>query len=89
MIPGNSDLGMKDIGRLAMQVEGDTWLAYYAPPGDRRGALFLGSIRLRFVQDSKERKRIFLNLMQEAAADIIEEKTGERPRWPAAPESEA
>ena len=71
---------MNDVGRLAMRVEGDLWVAYYALPDTMEGAFFLGSIQMRFVMD-KDRKQTFMDLMKEAVADIIEEKTGERPHW--------
>jgi hypothetical protein len=79
-------------GRLAMREEGPMWVAYYALPDTMSGAVFLGSIALRFVQD-KERKDTFMELMREAVSDIIEEQTGSRPVWPEphghpAPESE-
>jgi hypothetical protein len=68
-------------GRLAMRSEGDLWVAYYALPNTMEGALFLGSIQLRFVQDAI-RKAIFMGLMKEAVSDILEEITGDRPTWP-------
>lgn len=75
---------MKDhqqIGRLALREEGDEWKAYYAMPDTMKGALFLGSIKMRFVVGNEQRKNIFMGLMREAVADIIEEKVGIRPVW--------
>lgn len=72
---------MNKLGRLAMRSEGNLWVAYYALPDTMEDALFLGSIQMRFVQDH-ERKMIFMELMKEAVADILEEMTGERPEWP-------
>lgn len=69
------------IGRLALRVEGNLWVAYYALPNTMDGALFLGSIQMRFVQD-KHRKAAFMNLMREAVGDILEDVTGTRPTWP-------
>jgi len=69
------------MGRLAMRSEGDLWAAYYALPNTMDGAIFLGSIQLRFVQDA-ERKSMFIALMREAVSDILEQLTGERPTWP-------
>jgi len=71
---------MVKIGRLALREEGKLWNAYYAMPDAMKGAIFLGSIQLRFVQDGK-RKKLFMDLMREAVADIIEEKVGMRPTW--------
>jgi hypothetical protein len=71
----------KKIGRLALRVEGTFWNAYYAMPNTMDGAILLGSIAMRFVED-KTRKAIFMGLMKEAVADLIEEVTGERPIFP-------
>jgi hypothetical protein len=67
-------------GRLAMREEGTTWNAYYTMPDTMTGAIWLGGIAMQFVEDESRRK-IFLNLMQEAVADLLEEMTGERPTW--------
>lgn len=69
------------IGRLALRVEGDLWVAYYAPPDSMQGALFLGSIQMRFVQDA-QRKAAYMGMMRDAVADVIEEVVGARPSWP-------
>jgi hypothetical protein len=72
---------LHQIGRLAMRSEGSLWVGYYAMRDTMDGALFLGSIRLVFVQDA-ERKAVFMALMRDAVSDIIQDKTGERPIWP-------
>jgi hypothetical protein len=69
---------LQKMGRLALRTEGNFWVAYYALPDTMEGALFLGSIRLQFVEDA-ERKLVFMALMKEAVSDILEENTGERP----------
>lgn len=57
-------------------------------------AVFLGSIRVAAIDtvlNGAERKRVFITLMLDLVADIIEEKTGKRPPWGApteAPEHE-
>jgi hypothetical protein len=71
---------MKDIGRLALRVEGDKWVAYYALTNTMDDALWLGAIKIKCVLD-QDRKDMFMWLMQEAVADILEEETGERPVW--------
>jgi hypothetical protein len=71
----------KKTGRLALRHEGNLWVAYYALPGTMEGAIFLGSIQIRFVRDDV-RKLIFMGLMKDAVADILEEITGARPTWP-------
>ena len=73
------------IGRLAMRHEGTMWNAYYAMPGTMDGAIYLGGIAMRFVADV-ERKNAFMEMMMEAVADIIQERTGRRPTWPNGPE---
>jgi hypothetical protein len=83
----------KKIGRLAMRHEGTMWNAYYAESDTMEGALLLGSIAMAFVgKDHLDRKLAFMAMMQDAVADLIEEKIGQRPTWPEgakpAPESE-
>lgn len=63
-----------------MRVEDNEWRAYYALTDTMKDALFLGSIKMRFVQ-TEERKTAFMNLMKEAVSDVIEEKLGTRPDW--------
>jgi hypothetical protein len=72
---------MKEIGRLALRVEGDNWVAYYALTDTMKDALFLGSIRMGIVTQHPEHKRAFMALMQEVVGDFIREATGERPNW--------
>ena len=48
---------MTQIGRLAMRVEGKLWVAYYALPNTMKGAIFLGSVQMRFVQDDVRKHR--------------------------------
>lgn len=77
------------IGRLAMREEGTMWNAYYAMPDTMEGAIWLGSIAMRFVAHDGQlankrevRKNAFISMMREAVSDIIEEQTGIRPTWP-------
>ena len=72
------------VGRLAMRHEGNNWNAYYALTDSMDGAIFLGSIAMRFVADPA-RKNAFLDFMREAVSDLIEEQCGERPVWPEGP----
>lgn len=71
----------EQMGRLAMRVEGDLWVAYYALPDTMKGALFLGSIQMAFVQEESA-KQIFMALMRDAVSAIIKEKAGVAPEWP-------
>src|SRR3954469_14897930 len=80
--PEHVTMTNQNIGRLAMRVEGNLWVAYFALPDSMEGAIFLGSIQMRFVQADKQRKTAFMDLMREAVGDIFEEKIGERPTWP-------
>lgn len=70
----------KPIGRLALRVEGDWWVAYYAMPGSMGDALDLGRIRMAAVQD-QGRKQAFMTLMQNFVGDILLEIVGEIPDW--------
>lgn len=83
---------VQKIGRLAMRHEGNNWNAYYALPGTMDGAIFLGSIGMRFIANNPDRKAAFMDFMRDAVGDLIEELTGQRPVWPegahSAPESE-
>ena len=79
------------VGRLAMRVEGEWWNAYFAKADTMEGALLLASIRMRFVDGNRERKDMFLDLMREAMADMLQEVFHHRPTWNEpedAPESE-
>jgi len=69
-----------EIGRLALRVEGDTWVAYYAHPDTMAGALILASVKLRFVQ-TPERREAFMAVARNAVGDLVEEATGQRPHW--------
>lgn len=73
--------GHRQIGRLALREEGESWVAYYALPNTMDGAVFLGSIRMGAVTTSPARKAAFMDLMRELVADIIEQETGIRPVW--------
>lgn len=75
------------IGRLAMRHEGNNWNAYYALPGTMSGAIPLGSIAMRGIIGNAERKQVFMDMMRDMVADIIEEQTGARPTWPKGPQS--
>lgn len=71
----------KQMGRLAMRVEGDLWVAYYALPDTMKDALFLGSIQMAFVQDW-QKKELFMAMMKDCVSEIIKETVGVKPEWP-------
>lgn len=73
------------IGRLALREEGSMWNAYYALPDTMEGAIFIGSIAMRFVRDHELRRNIFIGLMRDAVSDLMEELLGARPTWPEGP----
>ena len=70
----------KKVGRLAFREEGTNWNAYYAFMETMEGAIFLGSIRLCAVQNSR-RRSAFVELMKDTVSDAIEEITGIAPEW--------
>lgn len=69
------------IGRLAMRVEGDRWVAYYAHPDTMEIATFLGSIRFGAIKHNPQRKQAFMDMMREVVSDLIEISLGKRPEW--------
>jgi hypothetical protein len=83
-------MSTQQIGRLAMRVEGDNWVACYAEPGTMEGAVWLGAIRMTLVADL-DRKNAFMEIMKSAISEFIEAQTGAELLWPEpqrAPESE-
>jgi len=76
---------MQKMGRLAMRAEGTHWNAYYAMPDTMEGAIWLGSIALRFV-DTAPRRTQFISMMRECFADVMEEICGCRPTFPDGPQ---
>ena len=73
-----------EIGRLAFRVEGDFWCAYYALPDSLKGAILLGSLRMK-VAVVPARKKLFMHLMQLAMGDLIRESMGAHVSWPQPP----
>ncbi len=71
----------EQIGRLAFRHEGTLWVAYYALKETMDGALFLGSIRMAAVVNNPARRAAFMDMMRGLVADVLEEKTGQRPVW--------
>jgi len=66
------------IGRIAMRVEGDWWVAYYAMPTTMDGAIELSRIAMRLVQD-RARKEAFMAIMRDAISEFMEDTLGKRP----------
>jgi hypothetical protein len=80
------------VGRLAVRVEGDRWVAYYALPDTMEAPIFLGSIAIGAVTANEECKAAFIMLMRAVVEDFLREMMGARPTWgalqPPAPEHE-
>lgn len=68
------------MGRAALRVEGDNWVAYYAEPDTMEGALFLASIKMKLVEN-EERKQQFMTLVRAIVGDLVEKAMGQRPSW--------
>jgi hypothetical protein len=69
-----------EAGRIALRIEGDQWVAYYAREGTMDGALRLASIYMDAVRNQR-RKEAFMALMRDYVSDLIENAVGERPDW--------
>lgn len=79
-------LSLTKIGRLAMRVEGDQWVAYYAMPDTMDRAIRLGQIRMSIVQNPS-RKEEFMELMRRAVSDLLESVIGAQAEWPDPPQN--
>lgn len=79
----------QQVGRLALRVEGDWWVAYYALPNTMEGAIEMARILMALVQEPA-RKQAFMGLMQHAVTEFLKDITGASPDFitRAAPEHE-
>lgn len=66
----------KEIGRLALRQEGEYWNAYYALMETMDGAILLGSIKMSLVTENGARQLLFMGMMQEVVAEIVQRATG-------------
>lgn len=73
------------VGRLALRVEGDFWVAYFAARDTMEGAIVLGSVRLAVIEERPDRIEGFRLFIQEVYGDLVENLVGERPTWPNPP----
>lgn len=72
----------QEIGRLAMRVEGNYWVAYYNLTDTMEGTLELGRIAMTAVSPQhRDRRHAFMAMMQDVVSDILEERCGRRPDW--------
>lgn len=72
----------QQVARIAFRVEGHMWNAYVAKLDTMEGAHLIGSIAMRVVEDRPERKKQFMDMMQEVFSDISEELLGARATYP-------
>ncbi len=77
--------GEAALGRLAMRVEGDFWVAYWAKLGTMNGAVVLGTLRMNLAEDPGM-KAAFMALMQAAFAAIVKQTLKADVVWPDPPE---
>lgn len=68
----------QQVGRLALRVEGDWWVAYYALPDTMKDAMELARIRMGIVQDQR-RKQAFMDLLRDVIGEFLEATVGARP----------
>jgi len=66
--------------RLALRVEGDKWNAYVAKRDTMDGAVWIGSIQMRFVNDCERRKQMFIDLMTDSLSEVLRKMYGEKPK---------
>lgn len=76
---------MMKFGRLAMRVEGDWWVAYYAKPDTMDGALRLGSVHMALAR-IPEVKQSTLDHFKLVTDHLVKAATGFDLEWPAAPQ---
>jgi len=74
-------MNTKQIGRLALRVEGPRWVAYFAPSSGLDDAVEIGSILMTVVGRSKQCKDDFRELMQLAMTEVIFASVGHKPEW--------
>lgn len=79
----------QQVGRLALRVEGDWWVAYYALPDTMKDAMELARIRMAIVQD-EARKQAFMDLLRDVIGQFLVATVGIMPDFivQSAPEHE-
>jgi hypothetical protein len=68
----------QQVGRVALRVEGDWWVAYYALPNTMDGAIEMGRVLMALVRQNK-RKKAFMDLMRSAVGEFLKDATGVQP----------
>lgn len=69
------------MGRLAMRVEGDWWVAYFAKLGTMDGALELGRLRMTLAEEPKI-KAATLEYYKLVMSRMVSGATGAKLEWP-------
>jgi hypothetical protein len=72
----------QQVGRIALRVEGDWWVAYFAKPKTMEGAIELARVRMTVVRPDAKRKAAFMELVRSYIDEILAEQTGVTPSWP-------
>ena len=72
----------KQVARIAFRHEGHMWNCYVAALDTMAGAHLMGAIAMKLVEDNPERKKQFMDLMQESFSDITEHLLGARATYP-------
>jgi hypothetical protein len=70
-----SEQPTQQAGRLALRVEGNWWVAYFALPDTMTGAVEIGRIAMAAVQRKKS-KAAFMDLCKTFVVDVIRDRTG-------------
>lgn len=68
----------QQIGRLALRVEGNWWVAYYALPDSMKGAVEMARIKMSIVQD-QQRKQVFMDLCRSYISEMLKDGFGKAP----------
>lgn len=71
---------MAEVGRLALRVEGNWWIAYYAKADTMENAIEMGRIAMPIVEN-KTCREAFKTIMTTAIADLLKNQFGEIASW--------
>lgn len=71
----------REVGRLALRVEGPRWVAYFAQTHTMDDALEIGSMSMAIVKQNPELKEPFKDLMKSAMSSIIHAAMGKETAW--------
>jgi hypothetical protein len=69
-----------EAGRLAMRVQGDWWVAYYALSDTMEGAIELARVRMSLMENPDSRDQ-FLNAMRDVLGRGLAQVVGGNPEW--------